>query len=108
MAAMRGFFAFGICFALLANVWYQHYRFFRRYALETPWAVVLNCALLFFVLFYVYPLKFVFTAMLERSEIEVAEARGRCTRSGVSAMRPCLAFSLCCICMPGAYVRNWS
>jgi len=75
MAAMRGFFAFGICFALLANVWYQHYRFFRRYALETPWAVVLNCALLFFVLFYVYPLKFVFTAMLERSEIEVAEAR---------------------------------
>jgi uncharacterized membrane protein len=75
MAAMRGFFAFGICFTLLANVWYQHYRFFRRYALETPWVVFLNCALLFFVLFYVYPLKFLFTAMFERSEIEAAEAR---------------------------------
>jgi uncharacterized membrane protein len=75
MVAMHGFFAFGICFTLLANVWYQHYRFFRRYALETPWVVFLNCALLFFVLFYVYPLKFLFTAMFERSEIEAPEAR---------------------------------
>lgn len=75
LAAMRGFFAFGICFALLANVWYQHYRFFRRYALETPWVVFLNCALLFFVLFYVYPLKFLFTAIFERVEFEAPEAR---------------------------------
>jgi uncharacterized membrane protein len=75
MVAMHGFFAFGICFTLLANVWYQHYRFFRRYALETPWVVFLNCALLFFVLFYVYPLKFLFTTMFERSEIEAPEAR---------------------------------
>src|ERR1700727_2875295 len=75
MVAMHGFFAFAICFTLLANVWSQHYRFFRRYALETPWVVFLNCALLFFVLFYVYPLKFLFTAMFERSEISAAETR---------------------------------
>jgi uncharacterized membrane protein len=75
MAAMHGFFAFGICFALLAYVWYQHYRFFRRYALENRWVVFLNCVLLFFVLFYVYPLKFVFTAMFERPEMEATEAR---------------------------------
>src|ERR1700684_4436715 len=74
-AAMHGFFAFGVCFALLVNVWYEHYRFFRRYALENPWVVFLNCALLFFVLFYVYPLKFLFTAMFERFEFEVPEAR---------------------------------
>lgn len=74
-AAMHGFLAFGVCFALLANVWYQHYRFFRRYALETPWVVFLNCALLFFVLFYVYPLKFLFTAVFNGSEIEPPEAR---------------------------------
>ena len=43
LMAMRGFLAFGVCFALLANVWYQHYRFFRRYALETPWVAFLNC-----------------------------------------------------------------
>jgi uncharacterized membrane protein len=75
MVAMHGFPAFGICFALLAYVWYQHYRFFRRYALENPWVVFLNCALLFFVLFYVYPLKFLFTAMFERPEIEAPEVR---------------------------------
>jgi len=74
-AAMHGFFAFGICFALLANVWYEHYRFFRRYALDGPWVVFLNCALLFFVLFYVYPLKFLFTALFDRSEIAPADVR---------------------------------
>jgi uncharacterized membrane protein len=75
LAAMRGFFAFGVCFTLLANVWYQHYRFFRRYALENPWVVFLNCVLLFFVLFYVYPLKFLFTAMFESSEMSASEMR---------------------------------
>jgi uncharacterized membrane protein len=75
MVAMHGFLAFGVCFALLANVWYQHYRFFRRYALENPWVVFLNCALLFFVLFYIYPLKFLFTAMFNGSEIPASEVR---------------------------------
>ena len=75
LAAMHGFLAFGVCFALLANVWYQHYRFFRRYALENPWAVFLNCVLLFFVLFYVYPLKFLFTAMFDSSEMSASEMR---------------------------------
>jgi uncharacterized membrane protein len=74
--AMRGFLAFAFCFALLAEVWYSHYRFFRRYGLQTPWAVFLNCALLFFVLFYVYPLKFLFVTVFEGGgRIEVHEAR---------------------------------
>jgi uncharacterized membrane protein len=75
LVAMHGFLAFGACFALLAYVWYQHYRFFRRYALESPWVVFLNCVLLFFVLFYVYPLKFVFSAMFDSSEMSASEAR---------------------------------
>jgi uncharacterized membrane protein len=75
LVAMHGFFAFGVSFALLANVWYQHYRFFRRYALDSSWVVFLNCALLFFVLFYVYPLKFLFTAMFDGSGISASEAR---------------------------------
>ena len=61
LATMRGFFAFAICFALLLAVWYDHYKFFRRYGLmDTPtrW---LNSALLFLMLLYVYPLKFLFT-----------------------------------------------
>jgi uncharacterized membrane protein len=75
LTAMHGFLAFGVCFALLANVWYEHYRFFRRYALENPWAVFLNCALLFFVLFYVYPLKFLFTAVFDHPQMQASEAR---------------------------------
>jgi uncharacterized membrane protein len=76
MAVMRGFAAFGICFALLAVAWFNHYRFFRRYGLQDPWAVFLNGVLLFFVLFYVYPLKFLFFAMLSQGgRIEAQEAR---------------------------------
>src|ERR1700761_7715965 len=44
--AMQGFVSFGICFALLVNVWYQHTRFFRRYGLQDPLAVALNGCLL--------------------------------------------------------------
>jgi uncharacterized membrane protein len=65
LATMRGFFAFAICFALLLAVWYDHYKFFRRYGLmDTPtrW---LNSALLFLMLLYVYPLKFLFTMAID-------------------------------------------
>ncbi|HEU0014522.1 MAG TPA: TMEM175 family protein [Longimicrobium sp.] len=58
--AMRGFVPFAACFALLFLVWYNQYRFFRRYGLNDNVTVALNAALLFVVLFFVYPLKFVF------------------------------------------------
>src|ERR1044072_1802154 len=64
MEVMRGFGAFAVCFALLIVVWYNQYKFFRRYALQDNYTVVLNAALLFVVLFYVYPLKFVFTFLV--------------------------------------------
>lgn len=60
-SAMKGFAAFGICFALLTWIWYHHYLFSRRYGLQTVYVITLNCALIFVVLFYVYPLKFLFT-----------------------------------------------
>jgi uncharacterized membrane protein len=61
IVAMKGFFAFAICFAILTQVWFFHYKFSRRYGLQTVYTVVLNAALIFVVLFYVYPLKFLFT-----------------------------------------------
>ena len=61
IVAMKGFFAFAICFAILTQVWYFHYKFSRRYGLQTIYTIVLNAALIFVVLFYVYPLKFLFT-----------------------------------------------
>jgi hypothetical protein len=64
LATMRGFIAFAVCFAMLVLVWYQQYRFFRRYGLNDALTFVLNAALLFVVLFYVYPLKFVWTLLV--------------------------------------------
>jgi uncharacterized membrane protein len=60
-ATMKGFVAFGVCFAILTWVWYCHYLFSRRFGLHTVQAISLNMLLLFVVLFYVYPLKFLCT-----------------------------------------------
>lgn len=64
MLTMRGFVAFAICFALLFAIWYEQYVFFRRYGLEDKTVVLLNAVLIFVVLFYVYPLKFLFTVLV--------------------------------------------
>src|SRR5258705_7644467 len=61
---MHGFGAFLISFTLLFAVWFNQYKFFRRYGLRDTITVVLNAALLFVVLFYVYPLKFLFTFLV--------------------------------------------
>jgi uncharacterized membrane protein len=60
IATMRGFPAFAVCFLLLALIWNGHYKFCRRYGLDDGTARFLTCVLLFLVLFYVYPLKFLF------------------------------------------------
>ena len=62
--SVREFPAFVICFWLLMMCWHYHYRFFRRYGLEDFLTICLNSLLLLGVLFFVYPLKFLFTALL--------------------------------------------
>jgi uncharacterized membrane protein len=61
MHVIRGFPAFAVCFALLFQVWWRHYRFFRSYDLEDGYIVALTGLLLFVVLFFVYPLKFMWS-----------------------------------------------
>lgn len=58
---LKGFIPFSICFYFLIQIWYVHYRFFRRYGLEDIRTIVYNSMLLFVVLMFVYPLKFLFT-----------------------------------------------
>jgi uncharacterized membrane protein len=60
MQTVRGFPSFACCFALLVWIWHEHNMFFRRYGLHDATAVLINSILLFVVLFYVYPLKFMF------------------------------------------------
>lgn len=63
MHEMRGFLGFAICFAMLMWLWHAHHTFFRRYGLTDGYTITLNTILLFLVLFYVYPLKFLFAAV---------------------------------------------
>jgi uncharacterized membrane protein len=60
-SAMRGFPAFAVCFLFLGLIWNGHYKFCRRYGLEDGTCRFLTCVMLFVVLFYVYPLKFLFS-----------------------------------------------
>jgi uncharacterized membrane protein len=61
--SLRGFIPFAICFLMLTLLWYSHYKFFRRYGLHDAGTIAINALLLFVVLFYVYPLKFLFTVL---------------------------------------------
>jgi hypothetical protein len=60
---MAGFPAFAASFVLLVLIWHAQYRFFRRYGLEDTRTLVLNIVLLFVVLCYIYPLKFLVSAL---------------------------------------------
>jgi len=64
LATMRGFGAFVVTFIMLAGLWYSQYSFFRRYGLEDRTTVILNLALLFTVLFFVFPLNFLFNHLI--------------------------------------------
>jgi uncharacterized membrane protein len=76
LETMRGFGAFVVTFFMLAGLWYSQFTFCRRYGLEDRVTVILNLVLLFMVLFFVYPLKFVFGVMIGdigmRQKIETA------------------------------------
>lgn len=60
----RQFGPFALTFAMVGWIWYEHNVFFRRYGLQDPWTTFLNLVLLFVVLFYVYPLKFLATQIV--------------------------------------------
>jgi uncharacterized membrane protein len=66
LETMRGFAAFGLTFGVLYSLWYRQFMFFRRYGLEDSPTVALTGALLFVVLFFVFPLKFFIGAMVNR------------------------------------------
>ncbi|HEV8579709.1 MAG TPA: TMEM175 family protein [Thermoanaerobaculia bacterium] len=66
LETMRGFISFALTFALLYSLWYRHFVFFRRYGLEDRMTAILNGVLLFVVLFFVFPLKFMFGALVDR------------------------------------------
>jgi uncharacterized membrane protein len=69
LSTLSGIPAFAASFALLAYIWYAQYTYFRRYDFEDAWVVVLNLILLFVVLVYVYPLKFLYAAVFNAVQL---------------------------------------
>ena len=53
--------AFALSFLQLAIFWYAHWKWSRRYGLEDLTSVLLSLFLVFAVLVYVYPLRFMFS-----------------------------------------------
>lgn len=50
-------------FAILLTVWNAHFTYFRRYGVADSYIIFLNAALLLFVLFIAYPLRFAFDSL---------------------------------------------
>ncbi len=65
LVLVRGLGSFAITFATLFAVWFAQCKFFRRYALEDDTTIWLTGALLFVVVFYTYPLKFLMAATFD-------------------------------------------
>jgi hypothetical protein len=61
---IRGALPFFATVALLFLLWYQQYIFFRHYGLSDLSTIVLNLAYLAIILFYIYPLKFLFSILI--------------------------------------------
>jgi uncharacterized membrane protein len=59
----KGFASFAACFGILFLIWNNQNIFFRRYGLNNAYLTFLNGMLLFVVLMYVYPLKFLFVVL---------------------------------------------
>lgn len=64
MHVIREFLGFLVCFVLFVQIWMRHYQFFRRYGLQDVLTRAANAALLFVILAYVYPLKFLFSQLM--------------------------------------------
>jgi len=63
---LYGFVPFGLSFSALFYMWVVHTGLFRRYPLSDGLSVLMNGILLFTILFFVYPLKFMASSFVSR------------------------------------------
>jgi uncharacterized membrane protein len=104
---MHGFVAFGVCFAILAMIWNHHYVYSRRFGLEDGFVRLLTCALLFVVLLYVYPLKFLFNLFI--NGIILGGKGGQMTRADASELFVIygLGFAAIYLVFAALYLHAW-
>lgn len=59
------FLAFALSTIVLITIWYMHHLFFLRFGLRDKMIMLINSGLLVVVLFFVYPLKFIISFLLQ-------------------------------------------
>jgi uncharacterized membrane protein len=94
LSTMKQFVLFTMSFALIVFIWWRQYRWFRRYALDDGVSLLLNAMLLFVVLMYVYPLKYLLRIFGEVLGL-TPENGANPLVTGAQAPTLMLIFSLC-------------
>jgi len=64
LQVMKGLPVFAVTFAILLLIWQEHHDLFKRFPSSDGLTIWLNGALLFVVLSYIYPLKFLFSGIV--------------------------------------------
>ncbi len=75
-ASMYGFLGFIFCIMLLLGLWSNHNNFFLHFGLQDKTTKVLNFLFLFVLLFYIYPLKYLFSYIGTRVYVQFKIAMG--------------------------------
>jgi uncharacterized membrane protein len=71
MQVIRGLPVFAVTFAILLMIWQEHHNLFKRFPTADGATIWLNGALLFVVVSYIYPLKFLFNGIVGPGGIRV-------------------------------------
>lgn len=119
LEALKGVPAFALSAVLLMMFWWGHHEWSRRYGLEDASAIALSCLLVFTVLVYVYPLRFLMrglTVWLSHiSGIPFGAAAFRLTGEEVNQLFIIYGVGFVAMCLslvsstttPGSCARNW-
>jgi len=75
-ASMYSFIGFIFCAILLFSIWNDHKTFFLRYGLEDKKTNLLNFTLVFVILYYIYPMKYLFSYLGTVFYVKIKQALG--------------------------------
>ncbi|MEQ8764648.1 MAG: TMEM175 family protein [Planctomycetota bacterium] len=100
--------AFATCFALISWLWLIHYYYFRRFGLEDRITITLNGFLLFSVLAYVFPLKYLATGIISVQILGAKELGTSMPRdSGALMIFYSVGFTVIFLCFTLLYLHAW-
>jgi uncharacterized membrane protein len=75
LQVMRGLPVFAMTFAILLMIWQEHHSLFKRFPSGDGVTIWLNGALLFVVVSYIYPLKFLFAGLVGTGGVRIGPGR---------------------------------